>query len=64
MKSAGILGITTTIPTDDRLEAILTIDGKAGLARQLDRVYDVNAHLDHALHNHIVFLELWPVSFA
>jgi hypothetical protein len=44
--------------TNNRLKTIISIDGEAGLARQLDRVHDINTHLDHALHNHIVLLQL------
>jgi hypothetical protein len=50
----------TTTPTNDALKAILTVHGEAGLARQLDGVYNVDAHLDHALYNHLVFLKLGP----
>ena len=44
--------------TNDRLKTVISIDGKAGLARQLDRVHDINTHLDNALHHHIVLLQL------
>lgn len=44
--------------TNDRLKTVISIDGKARLARQLDGVHDINTHLDHALHNHIVLLQL------
>jgi hypothetical protein len=50
----------TTKLTNDTLKAVLSIDSEAGLARQLDRVYNVYAHLDHALYDHLVFLELGP----
>jgi hypothetical protein len=55
---AGNYHVKMVALTNDRLETILPINGKAGLARQLDRVYDINTHLDHALHDHIVLLQL------
>lgn len=51
---------TASTLTDDRLKAILPVDGEASLTRQLDRVDDVYTHLDHALHDHVVLLKLWP----
>lgn len=44
--------------TNNRLKAVLSVNGKAGLAGQLDRVHNIYAHLDHALHNHVVLLQL------
>jgi hypothetical protein len=46
--------------TNNRLKAVLPIDGQASLARQLDRIHDIDSHLDHALHDHIVLLKLVP----
>ena len=59
---AGNYHVRMVALTNDRLETILPINGKARLARQLDRVYDINPHLDHALHDHIVLLQLDLVS--
>jgi hypothetical protein len=46
--------------TNNLLKAIMPIHGKAGLTRQFDRVDNIDTHLDHTLHNHIVLLELEP----
>jgi hypothetical protein len=46
--------------THYRLKAVLPIDGQTCLARQLNRVDNVDAHFDHTLYHHIVLLELGP----
>jgi hypothetical protein len=44
--------------TNDRLEAIPPIEIQTTLTRQLHWIHDVHAHLDQALHHHLVFLKL------
>ena len=48
-----------TTHTNHGLEAVLAIDSKTGLTWQLNGIHNVDAHLDHALHHHVVFLKLW-----
>lgn len=52
--------VMATTLTNDRLKAVLSVNGKASLARQLDRIDNVYTHLNHALYHHVVLLELWP----
>jgi hypothetical protein len=44
--------------TNNRLKAIIAINSKTGLAWKVHGVNDVDTHFDHALHNHIVLLQL------
>lgn len=57
--SISNITISTTALTNDWLKTVLPVNGKTSLTRQLDRIHNVNAHLNHALHHHVVFLELW-----
>jgi hypothetical protein len=58
MVSLSLLCSATITLTNHRFKAVLAIDGKTGLTWQLYWIHDIDTHLDHALHHHVVFLKL------